>query len=273
MSSVKLNHALGGSTTLEAGDTASAETITLPAGNKTLLATDGDGSQLTGVGVDGIVSTANATAITIDSNENVGIGVTPESWSGAEQALQIGDSTAIWQYSTGGSGASYFNNNAYYNSGWKYLNTNKATMMYCGGGEVQFHVAPSGTADSALSWTTALEITNDGRGLSQFTAKAWVNFNGTGTVSIRDSHNVSSITDNGTGQYRINFSNNLANEDYSVVGMSDGVYNGNVMSLGHGDSDTSYMWTNQFEFEVRGGENSGGSTFDPQTCCLQVFGD
>lgn len=47
-------------------------------------------------------------------------------------------------------------------------------------------------------------------------AKAWVNFNGTGTVAIRDSFNVSSITDNGTGDYDINFTNNMANVDYTT---------------------------------------------------------
>ena len=49
-------------------------------------------------------------------------------------------------------------------------------------------------------------------------AKAWVNFNGTGTVAIRASLNVSSITDNGTGDYTVNFTNALADANYSVVG-------------------------------------------------------
>ena len=48
--------------------------------------------------------------------------------------------------------------------------------------------------------------------------QAWVNFDGTGTPSIRDQHNVSTITDNGTGNYTINFTNNLANANYSVSG-------------------------------------------------------
>jgi hypothetical protein len=46
-------------------------------------------------------------------------------------------------------------------------------------------------------------------------AKAWVNFNGTGTVAIRDSFNVSSITDNGTGDYTINFTTAMSNANYS----------------------------------------------------------
>jgi hypothetical protein len=49
-------------------------------------------------------------------------------------------------------------------------------------------------------------------------AKAWVNFNGTGTVAIRDSFNVTSITDNGTGDYTVNFTTAMANTNYCFQG-------------------------------------------------------
>ena len=49
-------------------------------------------------------------------------------------------------------------------------------------------------------------------------AKAWVNFNGLGTVAIRESFNVNSITDNGTGDYTINFTNAMSDENFSMVG-------------------------------------------------------
>jgi hypothetical protein len=45
-------------------------------------------------------------------------------------------------------------------------------------------------------------------------AKAWVNFNGTGTVAIRQSYNVSSITDNGTGDYTVNFTTAMIDANY-----------------------------------------------------------
>ena len=48
--------------------------------------------------------------------------------------------------------------------------------------------------------------------------RAWVNFNGTGTVAIRASYNVSSITDNGTGDYTVNFTNALADANYAFAG-------------------------------------------------------
>jgi hypothetical protein len=48
-------------------------------------------------------------------------------------------------------------------------------------------------------------------------AKAWANLNGTGTIALRDSENVSSVTDGGTGDYTINMSNAFGAADYSAV--------------------------------------------------------
>jgi len=50
-----------------------------------------------------------------------------------------------------------------------------------------------------------------------YSARAWVNFNGTGTVAIRGSGNVSSITDNGTGSYVVNFTTAMADTNYVVI--------------------------------------------------------
>jgi hypothetical protein len=57
-------------------------------------------------------------------------------------------------------------------------------------------------------------------------AKAWVNFNGTGTVAIRASMNVSSITDNGSGDYTINFTTAMPDINYSTVGTGGGTGTG-----------------------------------------------
>lgn len=68
---------------------------------------------------------------------------------------------------------------------------------------------------------TNLQDTSGGNSLTTAqiyngTAKAWVNFNGTSTVAIRAQFNVSSITDNGTGDYTVNFSTALADTNYTV---------------------------------------------------------
>ena len=58
----------------------------------------------------------------------------------------------------------------------------------------------------------------DGAGTQNGTlCRAWVNFNGTGTVAIRASFNVSSITDNGTGSYTVNLSNALGSANYAAA--------------------------------------------------------
>jgi hypothetical protein len=67
----------------------------------------------------------------------------------------------------------------------------------------------------------------------QGSAKAWVNFNGTGTVAIRASYNVSSITDNGTGDYTINFTNALPSANYSGVCCLNFDVAGNRNALGN----------------------------------------
>ena len=68
---------------------------------------------------------------------------------------------------------------------------------------------------STLKVNTLEEATSGGA--TYFTPKAWVNFNGTSTVSIRDSGNVSSITDRTTGKYRVNVSNAFSNANFANV--------------------------------------------------------
>jgi len=58
-------------------------------------------------------------------------------------------------------------------------------------------------------------------------AKAWVNFNGTGTVAIRDSYNVGSITDLGTGNYRVNFSSTFSTIPAVVASINNMASNNN----------------------------------------------
>lgn len=54
-------------------------------------------------------------------------------------------------------------------------------------------------------------------GVERYTTRAWVNFNGSGTVAIRASGNVSSITDNGTGDYTVNFTTAMPDSNYAIL--------------------------------------------------------
>jgi hypothetical protein len=78
----------------------------------------------------------------------------------------------------------------------------------------------SGTAGLTFpdTSTQAKSAANGQTGSAPFySARAWVNFNGTGTVAIRASGNVSSITDGGTGIYTVNFTTAMPDADYSVA--------------------------------------------------------
>ena len=70
---------------------------------------------------------------------------------------------------------------------------------------------------STLRVNTLTDVTGNTQPAMVGAAKAWVNFNGTGTVAIRRAFNVSSITDNGTGDYTVNFATALVDADYSAV--------------------------------------------------------
>jgi uncharacterized protein (AIM24 family) len=80
------------------------------------------------------------------------------------------------------------------------------------------------TIDASQNVTLATGIAGDfkmnsgyGSVATAYGCRAWVNFNGTGTVAIRGSGNVTSITDNGTGDYTVNFTAAMPDANYSLV--------------------------------------------------------
>ena len=98
------------------------------------------------------------------------------------------------------------------------------------------------------------------------TAKAWVNFNGTGTVAIRASYNVSSITDNGTGDYTVNFTTALADANYSIVGVTGGWGSGfNYATVNVGT--IAAPTTSACRIATR----TGGTSYDEVAVCIAIF--
>ena len=90
--------------------------------------------------------------------------------------------------------------------------------------------------------------------------KAWVNFNGTGTVSIRGSANITSITDNGTGNYTLNFTTALADANYAAAGFA--AESSFSVAITVGNFGTLTQTTSAFRFNT----TYGGSSYD----CAQV---
>jgi len=113
----------------------------------------------------------------------------------------------------------------------------------------------NGSTAGSLAFGTATEdgsgnfAFNSGYGSSAvaYGCRAWVNFNGTGTVAIRASANVSSITDNGTGDYTVNFTTALVDVNYVTI-----------LTVAGNRNATDQMVSNV-------GTNGNASTTNPET--------
>jgi hypothetical protein len=108
---------------------------------------------------------------------------------------------------------------------------------------------------------------NDGNSTQIGTlCRAWVNFNGTGTVAIRGSFNVSSITDNGTGDYTINFTNAMPDTNYNVTGSANRAASVDVYLSGIVPNPSG-----QLTSSCRIGSRDYNSTQDCVYCNVSIF--
>jgi hypothetical protein len=84
----------------------------------------------------------------------------------------------------------------------------------------------TGSASGLTGIPAPAALTTASGSAPSYSARAWVNFNGTGTVAIRASGNVSSITDNSTGDYTINFTTAMPDTNYAIIGSAQGLASG-----------------------------------------------
>jgi len=108
--------------------------------------------------------------------------------------------------------------------------------------------------------------------VAQGRAKAWANFNGTGTAAFRDDFNFSSITDNGTGDYSLNYTSNMSNANYCVVVGTRSRPTGNVyhqIVTVHANSTSAV----QLKMQQIEGSTNFISQVDSDTIHCAVFGD
>ena len=109
--------------------------------------------------------------------------------------------------------------------------------------------------------------------LSSQLAKAWVNFNGTGTVAIRDSYNVSSITDNGTGDFTINYGTALNNSNYAISGITDYNESGLHRVIVYRSGLSHQYNTLGVRIQIIAQVGSSDATQDPAFASLMVLGN
>ena len=117
---------------------------------------------------------------------------------------------------------------------------------------------------STLKANDIIEATSGGGKI--WPSRAWINFNGTGTIAIRDDGNCSSISDLGTGYYTTSFTNNMSSANYSI-GQSAGYGSTSLNDSGccavQGDPSTS-------SFIVRSIDTNSTTAYDYKYVNLQV---
>ena len=109
----------------------------------------------------------------------------------------------------------------------------------------------TGITTADIEATTLTVNAGYGSNATAYGVRAWVNFVGTGTVSINASGNVSSITDNAVGNYTVNFTTAMPDDDYSVGGSTSDAVNNNVFIGGATDLPT----TSAYRFNTRASSN------------------
>ena len=123
-------------------------------------------------------------------------------------------------------------------------------------------------ADGSITYAKLSTSATEADNVASRTAKAWVNFDGTtntgGNCTIRSDFNVSTVADNGTGNYTVNFSSSLTTSSYACVAQADGASAGGSHAFIYADSLT----TSNFNLQI---PNSPGTRVDSVTVSAVVF--
>ena len=206
--------------------------------------TFGDGSIIAGV------ATQNNVYNVVTANANTGVGNTTVTFTSNTAAINVGMIIYGGGFGRGATVSSFINANT--------LVVSTAAANTATNTKISF-VEPNRvvTADVA------------GPGL----CKAWVNFNGTGTVAIRGAFNVSSIQDNGTGDYTVNFTTAMPDANYSATGSSSFIGTTNYVgpvafNNNNGTGASVAPTTTALRTVVR---NSSASPADPQYLYVAIF--
>ena len=145
---------------------------------------------------DMLFRTGNADRLRLDSSGNLGLGVTPSAWA-VVKPLEIGSAGNAFSGFINDTGI-YATSNAYYNSGWKYAVSSKASTRYSAeAGAHSWSIAPSGTAGDAISFTQAMTLDASGNlAIGHTSAGAKLDVQGASADQIR-------LRTAGTEDYRI----------------------------------------------------------------------
>jgi hypothetical protein len=181
----------------------------------------------------------------------VGVQVGNTSAGNAKSTLQLLGNTNSWvQFGNGLSGANRY-------LGWVQYNYASNYMTFATDSTERMRIASDGTISTTIGSTL----------YGAYPSRAWVNFNGTSTVAIRQSRNVSSITDNGNGDYTVNFTQAMPDAEYSVVGTGQRNNANQVITSIFGSASYNSLTTTTARIATR---DEAGTAVDSIAVCVTI---
>jgi len=210
--------------------------------------------------------TGGSERVRVDTSGKVQVGTTTARGMVHSYAASYSPATSAWAT------AASFTASGTFGGGVSLVDGTAGWGMWSQDSGVNFAIG-QGSTSGALSEkmriaATGQMSTTDGTGAMAlaYDARAWVIFNGTGTIAILGSGNVSSITDGGTGTYTMNFTTAMPDANYNAVGMSDRL-SGTRTTFVCKES-TVATTTSAFRFGVF---NTGNSAVDSTFVAVSIF--
>jgi len=125
-----------------------------------------------------------------------------------------------------------------------------------------------------------ITVTSEGgaatQALQQGLAKIWVNFNGSSGTTVRDSLNVTSVDDDGTGDYGVNFVSSMSNNDYAMTGSASlsAFANNDVGLIGPSrDNAAESLATGSVQLDGQKSSNTDAVARDLAAALIAIHGD
>lgn len=201
--------------------------------------------------------TSGTERLRVDSNGNTGIGTT-------SPPAKLTSNGTIRSTSTGASGYVDIRHDG--TNGVLVANTGSLLMYAEGLNSIIMHTNATQRFSIGSDGSFTSVIPSGSTLYPAYMCRAWVNFNGTGTVAIRGSGNVTSITDNAVGDYTVNFTTAMPDANYSVTGVAQRNATNSGMFLGIKQGTTPS--TTQCVIAT---PNNAGTLEDSPQACVAFF--